>query len=1149
MPSLQALRDFKASFDDIGGERAALEEQNIPFEDLPLPELEAEFPDTAAAEAEEAEALANLAQMGLDPSVAASLGLPQATPGLPQATPGLPQGIPEPPETPPDPLLSADSGALEAAAADAALGDFDLDALLGSLPDNLAEIPEEDADIPGDLLNGFADDIEESPPDTEIETDLGEAEFPETGPADAPGLDLGDLGDLDLEGAGLSSGDEDSAGSDLGDLGLEEGELGDTGDGSAGVPPEDLGNFEDLDGLDLGDPGDLGLEDVELGEGSGDDVPAVDLGDLEDLGLEEADLGDTGDGSTGVPPEDLGNFEDLNGLDLGDPGDLGLEDVELGEGSGDDVPAVDLGDLGDLDLEEAGLDDADGASAGTPLEDLGLEGPDQGGAADSQDLELSPGDMDGLELDLEEGFGEADLNTGEADSFDNFNLEGTPAIPDEEDGGADMDLGDFTLPGIDDMLGGIPGAPQQPGKGRKGFFGGPPAKEEEPEEISLDETDLANFQRTLAAYPLNLRLAVEEIIAEGTVPLDQLGDLVRLLARGALPRETAALVGKILGRAIQIPRGFQKKTGEQLEAERGSFAYIFVHNFLPVLRLFLFIVLTAASSFYLIWRFIYTPIRAENIYQLGYDRIAAGEYERANQRFSQAFDIRRDKKWFYRYAEAFRDQRQYLYAEEKYDELLRWYPRDKKGVLDYAAMETYYRWNYEKADRLLRYNILEYNPNDPEALLAQGDNALAWGEIDPSRYEDARFAYARLLERYGWTDPVAERMLRYFIRTDNLKEVIPLQFLFMDNPKKKISPETLAELGGYLLDKRTEEVRGVPDEYREQISDVRDVLLRAVLLGPNLPEAHYHLSRYYRNLSSTRDEQLTLEVALRAFDRAAEESVRRGVYHIEALKRDAEILTEQREYFRAEERLVEAIGLYENALDRRLLAPAAQFGQLYAAMGDLEYFTKSGDMEMTLSYYLEAEKNGYAPPEMLYRMGAAHYQREEWAPALERFFTASLGLPLNRRLLLALGNTCYQRGDFYAAQGYYNRLLDLLEAERSRLPVLLPNDRPEYIELAERLMIGRNNLGATLESLARHGGSPRYLAQAGGFYAQALQAWDALTRNPQSMIRLGAGDLSNPGASLPYLNSRNILYPQTGYEPQLFVHIDRDVLEPSPWED
>jgi tetratricopeptide (TPR) repeat protein len=1029
MPSLQALRDFKASFDDLGGERASLEEQNIPFEDLPLPEFEAEPSASSAAEAaEEAETLANLAQMGLDPSVAASLGLP--TSDSPGEGPGLPETAADISSSP----GNSSPESLESAAAGAALGDFDLDALLGSLP---GEISEEDTGIPEDLLNGLADDVEQSPPDMDFKA----------GPDD-PGaaLDLGEAGDA----------------------------------GEAGAPEADAG---DLDGLGLDEdsgPADLDLGDLDL------DEAALDLGEA----------GDAEEAGTGSPEE-------------------GLED-----------------------LDKLNLDEGQGFTVGGDQ--------DQGGGADSQDFETSPDAMEGIELDPEEGFGEADLSIGEADSFDNFSLEETPAVPNEEDAG--MDLEDFTLPGIDDMLGGIPGAPPQPGKSRKSFFSGPPAEETEPEEIRLDETDLANFRRTLASYPLNLRLAVEEIIAERAIPPDQMADLVRLLVRGALPRETAALAGKILDRTIQIPKGFQKKTGEQLEAEQGSFAYVFVHNFLPIFRLFLFIAVVAVSTFYLIWRFVYTPIHAENIYRLGYDRIAAGEYERANQRFFQAFGMHRDKNWFYRYAEAFRDQRQYLYAEEKYDELLAYYPRDKKGVLDYAAMETYYLWNYEKADLLLRRNILEFNPNDPEALLAQGDNALAWGEIDPPRYEDARFAYARLLDRYGWTDPVAERMLKYFIRTDNLKEVISLQFFFMDNPKKKIGAETLAELGGYLLDKRTEEVRGVPNEYREQITGVRDVLLRAVLLGPGLPEAHYHLSRYYRNLGTNRDEQLTLEVALKAFDSAGEESARRRVYHIEALKRDAEILAGRREYFAAEERLVKAIGLYKNALDRRLLVPAPQFGQLYAAMGDLEYFTKSGDMEMSLNYYREAEANGYSSPEMLYRMGAAHYQREEWAPALERFFASSSLLPLNRRLLLALGNTCYRRGDFYAAQGYYNRLLDLLESERSRLPVLLPNDRPEYIELAERLMIGQNNLGVTLEALARDGG-PRYLAQAAGLYVQSAQAWDALTRDPQTMIRLGAGDLSSPGTSLAFLNSRNLLYPQPGYEPQLFVRIDKDVLEPSPWED
>jgi hypothetical protein len=107
--------------------------------------------------------------------------------------------------------------------------------------------------------------------------------------------------------------------------------------------------------------------------------------------------------------------------------------------------------------------------------------------------------------------------------------------------------------------------------------------------------------------------------------------------------------------------------------------------------------------------------------------------------------------------------------------------------------------------------------------------------------------------------------------------------------------------------------------------------------------------------------------------------------------------------------------------------------------------------------------------------------------------------------------------------------------------VLLPNDRPEYLELAERLMMARNNAGVTHEALAEQTGSQRYRSRAMSLYAQASRAWDSLTRNPQTMIRSGS-------IPLPQLNSRNTLYSQTDYEPQIFPIIDKDVLEPSIWE-
>jgi tetratricopeptide (TPR) repeat protein len=205
-------------------------------------------------------------------------------------------------------------------------------------------------------------------------------------------------------------------------------------------------------------------------------------------------------------------------------------------------------------------------------------------------------------------------------------------------------------------------------------------------------------------------------------------------------------------------------------------------------------------------------------------------------------------------------------------------------------------------------------------------------------------------------------------------------------------------------------------------------------------------------------------------------------------------------------------------------------------------------MQQAVEDYLKSEADGWAPPEIEYRIGGAYYLQHRWGDALDRFFKVSTEAPENRRLLNALGNSAYLRGDYYAAQGYYNRLLDMLSSDRARFPEQLPSDRPELNDLAERLMVTRNNLGVTLDALANATGKAAYRSNALGLYTESAQAWDRLTRNPVTMIRAGAGSLSTPGMNLAFLNSRNDLYPVSGYQPQLYMQIDKDMLEPSAWE-
>jgi tetratricopeptide (TPR) repeat protein len=862
----------------------------------------------------------------------------------------------------------------------------------------------------------------------------------------------------------------------------------------------------DLDSLDNFDFPEEPITSADSGESSGLD----NLGDF-DLPADTAE------------PEVSDESPDLDSL-----GDFDLPaDTAEPEVSGE---SPDLDSLGDFDLP---ADTAEPGSDESVFDESASTGI-------GHDVDL--GDMDDI-----------DFSDGAAPEGDDIDIGGD--FSGVSSGTDQSGLDDFSFPDLDNMLKETPKEPKvsaPPKKASKGKpFGKakkPPKKElsaskiDDVEEIQLSDDDFESLKDTLSRYPLNLRIACEEIIAEQVIAPKQMSELIEHLVWGASAKETAVIAGRILGRTITIPKAFEKSSGAALEAEQSSFAYIFVHKFLPILRLLAFIAIIAVSLFYLIFTFVIIPLNAESIYKKGYALIFEGEYQRANERFDEAFNKHRKKTWFYKYAEAFRDERQYIYAEQKYKDLLLYYPRDKKGVLDYANLETYYLHNYAKADELLREELLDYAPNDRDGLLAAGDNCLIWGEIEPARYEDARYYYARVMEKHGWTAPVVERMMMYFIRTDNLKEVLMLRNWFDNDPKAKLSAVSLGELGGYLLDKKLEEVQGVPNEYVDSIDRIRDLLLEAVFADTSLPEPHYHLSRYYQSLGNDYEERVSLRVAVRTFEEAPEGSVRRLKYRIDAHQRYADSLIKAREFIPAEEQLIKGINVYEDAITRRLITRSPQYGKLYAGLGDLEYFTKTDDMEAALRYYHRAEQNGWTSPEMQYRMGAAYYQLENWKNALEYLFNASSKLPLNRRVLFALGNASLKRGDYFAAQGYYNRLLDMLENQRGRLPILLPNDRPEYLELAERLMMARNNAGVANEMLAAQTGNRRYYSTALALYAEANRAWDARNRDPRSMIRSG----STP---LPFLNSRNALYPQQGYEPQLFIRIDREALETSQWEE
>ena len=646
--------------------------------------------------------------------------------------------------------------------------------------------------------------------------------------------------------------------------------------------------------------------------------------------------------------------------------------------------------------------------------------------------------------------------------------------------------------------------------------------------IELTPDQFERLKKSLDSLPRNLAIVVEEIIAAGRGTPGQLAALIHLLVEGATATDIASVAGRITGKKIRVPAGYEKKTGLAFEAERRTFGYAFRENIFPVLRLFVLSALAVGLVVFLGYRFIYTPASALSSYSRGLAHIEAERYSLANERFARAVRLWPRSNWYYRYADAFVGKRQFLLAEEKYDELLRRYPDDRKGILDYARMESLNMSNYEKADALLQ-RLLEKNLYDYDALLASGDNNLSWADTDANRREDARRAYAALIGRYGAKDELLFRMLRYFIRDDKVEEVERLKAYYDERPKVKVDPEAYAEMGGYLADK------GAAGN-RRYLDDVPDVLFRALEVRADLPVIHYNLARYYRMVGDGAEERKALADGvlplLRTDDMLTKQ---RMTIEIDAHTRLGQLDYREKAYLDAEKQFAAAIKLVEKYQGAGLLRRERIFGQPYADLGDLEYYIQ-GSLAEALANFTKAEANGFTDPLLDYKVGYIHYAGSDWDSSISRFLEAEDGLRTSRppmNLLYAIGNAFYQKGDYFAAQGYYLRLRDRVDTRESAIGILQPEQESEHRSLMEMMVKADNNLGVVMVKLAARTGDRRKKSQALVSLTSAAETADVLSRAPETLVRSEA-------KNLPFLNMRGVLYPVSGFELQIYRALPRD---------
>ena len=861
----------------------------------------------------------------------------------------------------------------------------------------------------------------------------------------------------------------------------------------------------DSTGIDNIDFGDVNF-DMDDGEGQvnfTDEVEGLDdFGSLGDLNLPDSEsAGNAGsDASLGgdVPSDSAaGSAIAEENFGSGEAPTFG-EEAPLGEGTS----SGDEGSVSDDFL--SGFDFNIGDTA---------EGDDNGADFESgvhEDVDISQ--MAGME------FPETDAQLGDKNDFE---------LGSSDEFG--MENGEFEIPGFSDV--------QTVEVNKNGKIKVP---EQEKAEVmegdtlppnTLSDEQYEKFKKNLSYYPLNVRIAVEELIVKNEFTDDAEFEIIQKVLKKVSARQLASELEKMLDVSIPVPRDFERRTAEEYEAYKKSFQYQLRNRIIPGA------IMVAAAAVVLVGlylfgkNFIVRPMIANSLYKQGYEYLEQADYPQSEVKFVAATKYSMKKKWFFKYARGYREKKQYIRAEQMYVNILKCFSQDKIAGLEYAQMELDDLANYEKAEQILLREVLDYHINDQDALLLLGDTYLEWAtEKDSSKFEDARNRYAEHIQLYGENDLNMARMLKYYVRTDDLKNVLTVKQRFM--PKAKtLNAQGWTEMSGYLLDKLYGELAPSDEYLRTKIEDVKECLTRAVKADSKNPVARYNLARYYIKTHNTSHAKSYLVSAIDAFDKA-ETMKKRDLYkYIDSYRLLGEEYTKEKEYLRARELYTNGLSLYLSEHNGSGFEGNQQVGELYADLGDLDYFI-AGDMDNALQNYKDAVDTKNDTAFIRYKIGYIQYGKKNFSEAIGSFMKAGDEYSTDNNLLLAMGNTLALRGDNYAAQGYYEHLLEQLDNIKEQKGVLFPQVRKDEAAVVESYLKASNNLGVTLFKLARRTGNSAMNAKSMVMFQDSMRAWDSMTRNQQTMVRLG-------GSNLAEQNMKYVSHPIPDYEPAIYTELSK----------
>lgn len=1013
------------------------------------------------------------------------------------------------------------------------VADMGLEALLSGAGFDGSEVATEEENQPADdePENYFYDDIDTTPAKSDI-ADIEEVGELDDSPMEdvEPVRNAGDALSLDeiLGGSSEDITPVQEAASDIPEF--------DSSDSFDLPDTDNVPAFEDTaeEPFDLGDSLDLPEFDAENKDENFE--VASDFGTETDFGSDsDFDAGTDFDSSSDFETPDFdaeSNIDSASDLDFNADTDFS-SDTDFS--AGNDFDSTESSDFS----ESTGLDDLDLPDDFSSTSEM----------PDFKESIEATGDMDFIGDDVDTDFGTEE--EGPLETFDTTGMDedidfGIPDTDAQLNGGSDFEMGnaddfamegsDFEIPGFSDVQSSNEKASKAAAAKAKNLdipdFTGAKEGDSIPANALSDE-QYKTFLKNLSEYPLNVRLAFENLIVQDEFTDDAEFEIIEKILKKAPSRQVAASLEKMLDISIPVPRDFEHRSAEEYEAYKKSLSYQLRNRILPGILccILLFLLgwgLYNFGKYCIVW-----PLKANSLYKQGYALLEADEYPQSEDYFERAAKYKMKRKWFFNYARGYRDKKQYQRAERIYKYILRYFNHDKEGGLEYADMELNYLANYEKAEEVVRREVLDYHVNDKDGILMLGDIFLEWGtEKDPAKFEEAKEQYNIYYSYFGSSDLINSRYMKYFIRTDSLANVLAYKEMFEDKKDKVLSSDDWTELSGYLLEKLYGDLSPSEEYLRERIEGVRKLLQRAVTTNTENPIALYNLGKYYVYTNENARVEATLSAAIENFNNATHIKPRDLYKYIDSYRLLGENYSKTKDYLRAQEQYTNGISLYTKEKENAGFVGNEQIGHLYADLGDINYFI-AADYDNAERNYNNAVDLNYDNSPIRYRLGYIDYKDKDYLSALASFIKAGEGIERQENLLLAMGNTLTLRNDDMAAEGYYSQLLNRLNASiEKNAGGFLPQSNSKDNELITRYLYATNNAGVNLYKIAKRTGDSSKNAQAIVQLQESLRAWDALSRDQVSMVRAG-------GSNLAEENIKYITHPMTEFEPSIYLEIPK----------